>query len=455
MIFVRALKNYLVDLKTNMLNNQIAINIVKNSGWLVANSLLSIGLGVFVVGVVARYFGPTKFGQFNYATAFVSLFISVANLGLENLIVKNILDEEWDEGTILCTGFVLRLLGGLVLATVTYILIRIIEPDDTSIHTIVLLVSLTMVTKASEVIEYWVQAYHKAKILSITKMLIYVLISIIKILVAVFTRNIILYAFVYLIDSVAFGMTIAVIYFKIREKRLPWKFNIKYAKQLLGQSWYLMLSGLFVSLYNRIDQVMLGTILKNKAEVGIYAAAVTIAEIWYFIPMSIITSFKPIVMVRKRDNESRYYKTMQTLYNIVSLISIFFCSLISIFSKLIVSILYGEQFTRSANMLVILVWAGTFAMLGSSRSLWLVTEGLQKYSIFYTFVSFIVNVVINYFLIPLYGGYGAAIATLLAQFVNIVSLSFFDKTKISSKMIFKSFLPKFKNKAETEGDYKC
>lgn len=435
------LKHKYEIVKKMIVNSNVGKKVFENSRWLVGNSIFNMILGVFITAVVARYFGPNKFGQLNYAIAYVSLFTAIANLGLETLTVKNIVDKTWDEGTILCTSFILRVIGGIILTIVAYIIINIIEPNDNNIHILVLTMSFTITLKAFEVIEYWIQAYQIAKISSIIRMSTYVLVSLLKIVVVLFIGSITAFALIYLIDSAVFGIVSLIVYFKIREKTVPWKFNIIYAKYILSQSWYLILAGLMVSLYNRIDQVMLGLMLTNKTETGLYSAAVTIAEMWYFVPMAIIISFKPVIMSKKNENKEDYCRSIQTLYNTITFISLTFGILIIIFSKIIVSILYGAAFIKSADILIILVWAGTFAMLGCCRSIWLVSEGLQKYSMFYTFIGCIVNIPLNYFLIPTYGAYGAAIATLLAQFANIIALSFFKDTKISSVMILKSFSP--------------
>lgn len=198
-----------------------------------------------------------------------------------------------------------------------------------------------------------------------------------------------------------------------------------------------------ITLYMRIDQIMLGVMMSTKTELGVYSAAVQVAQMWYFVPMAVITSFKPIIMSKKKTNEKSYLKSVQLMYNIVAWMSIGFGIVILLFSDTIIGILYGTDYEKASSILSISVWAGTFAMLGSARSIWLITEGLQKYTLVYTTIGFLVNVSLNYFLIPLTGGYGAAIATLLAQFsANVLALAFYKETRISTIMILKSFSPK-------------
>ncbi|MNI56229.1 multidrug efflux pump VmrA [compost metagenome] len=195
-----------------------------------------------------------------------------------------------------------------------------------------------------------------------------------------------------------------------------------------------------MSLYMRIDQVMLGTMMPNKDELGIFSAAVRIAEMWYFVPMAIIVSFRPVIMSKKKSNNDSYMRSVQLLYSIVAWMGIVFGVFILLFSRSIVGILYGPDYIESARILSVSIWAGTFAMLGSARGVWLVTEGLQRYSMAYIAAGCIINVSLNYLLIPSYGGYGAAIATLASQItVAIIAPAFFKPTRVSSIMMLRAF----------------
>ena len=163
-------KENIANIKKNILNSEVAVKVIENSGWLVGDKLFAMLIGVFVTAIIARYFGPENFGQYNYALSFVALFTAFSTLGLETLTVKSILDKDFDEGTVLCTSLVLRVIGGVFLTSVAFVSIRIIEPSDQNLHILVLIMSLAMVIKALEVIEYWIQAYQKSQISSIIRM---------------------------------------------------------------------------------------------------------------------------------------------------------------------------------------------------------------------------------------------------------------------------------------------
>lgn len=425
-------------------SNEVATKIINNASWLVGNNVFNMVIGVFVMALVARYLGPKNYGIYNYALAFVTLFTAFSTLGLETLSVKSIVHQDEDEGTILYTSLVLRVIGGIFLTLLASVIIRYVAPNEALVHLLVLIMSFTMIFKSLEVIEYWIQANQKSKISSLIRMGEYIFSAIIKVAFVLLGGSLLHLALIYMSDALIIGVALVIAYFKNRISFTKWKFKFQYAKYVLSQSWYLILSGLMGTIYMQIDQVMLGSMVSNKTELGVYSAATQISNMWYFVPLAVITAFKPVIIKKKLESYEKYINAMQTLYSIVAWIGILFGIFIMLFSHLIVSILYGQEFSRASNIITISVWAGTFATLGSARSVWLLIENLQKYALVYTLVGLIINVGLNFVLIPYYGGIGAAFATLLAQIsANVFALAFFKRTRISSVMIIKAFSPKY------------
>ncbi len=435
--------NTVKSFSRRLLANPVATKILRNSSWLIGDKIFTMVVGVIVTAIVARYFGPERYGIFNYALSLVTLFTAFSTLGMDTLTVKGILDRKYEEGTILCTSMILRVVGGVLLVVFSLITIRILEPGDSLLFVLVGILSVSMVFKAFEVIEYWIQAYQRAKISSIVRMISYVITSALKILLVVLGGTLVHYSVIHTLGVVLVGAGLLSAYFVKRDESSAWRWDFAYAKSILSQSWYLIVSGLMVTLYMQIDKIMLGTLLPSKTGVGIYSAATSIAQMWYFVPLAIITSYKPVIMNKKNlGDEKEYLGSVQNLYSIVAWTGIIFGVLILIFSKLIVSLLYGPEYAEAANILSVSIWAGTFAMLGSARGeTWLICEGLQRYSMIYVGFGAIVNIILNYLFIPLYGGIGAAIATLISQIsVSLIAPFFFKPTRISSKMMLKAFL---------------
>jgi O-antigen/teichoic acid export membrane protein len=176
----------------------------------------------------------------------------------------------------------------------------------------------------------------------------------------------------------------------------------------------------------KIDQVMIKEMLNSEA-VGQYAVAAKLSEIWYFIPMAIASSLFPAIINAKKKSEDLYHARMQKLYDIMAWMAIAIAIPMTFLSDWVVELLYGTQYNLAGSVLMIHIWAGVFVFLGVASSKWFITENLQKYSFYRTLAGALINILLNYILIPIYGIYGAAIATLIAQFIASYFFNIFNK----------------------------
>lgn len=409
-----------------------------NSLWQITEKILTMLFTVIVTGIVARYLGTEKYGTVNYIISVVMLFTTFSTLGMEKITINDLVSGEYSKENILGTSFIIRIIGGIFLIIISQITLLFLTNGDKLSQILGLIMGTCMVFKSFEVVEYYLQSKMNLKAVSIIRFITTVVVAISKLIVVWLDLGIVGFTFTYLLDAIIAGIIFYIYYrSKNREK---WKFKKEYAKSLLSKCWYIAISGLMVTIYMRIDQVMLGSMMASKTENGIYSAAVRIAEMWYFIPLAIIASFQPVIMTYKKDNKlNEYSKNMQRLYDVISIIGIVFGLLISFFGWIAVNILYGAEYVGASDVLSISVWAGLFATLGSARSVWLIAENKQKYTLIYTITGAVVNIILNAIFIPIIGAKGAAIATLLAQIIaNVFSLMPFKETRESSIMILKS-----------------
>ena len=201
--------------------------------------------------------------------------------------------------------------------------------------------------------------------------------------------------------------------FKRKQLHLhTWTFNWARAKSLIQQSWPLILTAVMISIYMKIDQVMLKS--AGSKIVGIYSAAARISESWYFIPVAIVTSVFPAIIHARKTDIERYHKRLQNLYDLLVVISLPVAILVSIFADQIIHLLYGNPYQGAGILLSIHIWSGIFVFLGSASSQFLLAEGFTLISFLRTAFGALVNVLLNLWLIPIYGALGASIATLIA-----------------------------------------
>jgi O-antigen/teichoic acid export membrane protein len=407
-----------------------------NTVWLFTEQVLRLIAGFFVGVWVARYLGPEKFGLFSYALAFVSIFQGIAKLGLDGIVVRDLVQEPEKRDVYLGTSFWLKLIGGvitfLIIAIVLFILSIFTSNFFTETNIYILIIAFGIIFQSFEVIDFYYQATVQANYISIRRIIQLILSSIIKIFLVLTDADLIWFVLVSLFDIISLSMMGWLIY---RSQGLPnfvRYFDIEIGKKLLKDSWPLLLSGIAISIYMRIDQVMIKNMLGDR-EVGLYSAAIKLVEVWYFIPMIITQSVFPAIVNAKKISEELYYKRLQQLFSLLAWIAILIAIPMSAFGYQIIYLFYGEKFTEASNVLEISIWASLFVFIGVGSSRFLLVENLQNLSFRRAFYGMIVNIMLNFILIPLYGIQGSAIATLMSQVTSAYLFDIFNK---ETKKIF-------------------
>ena len=426
-------------IKTRLEGRHMLQKAITNTGWLFIDQVLRMGVGLFVSVWVARYLGPEQFGIFSYAIAFVALFTALATLGLDNIVVREIVKNPDDANEILGTVFFLKLIGGVLALCLTVGIVSMMRPDDSLTRWMVGIIAAGMVFQAFNTIDLWFQSQVQSKYTVYAKNSAFLLASIGKVGLILKGSPLIAFAWIALAE-VAIGAVGMVVSYRLNGHFMrKWQVGFKRASELLKDSWPLILSGIVIMIYMRIDQIMLGEMVGNEA-VGIYSAAARLSEAWYFIPTAIAASVFPAIIEAKKISEKLYNSHLQKLYNLMAWMAISIAIPVTFLAGYIIYFLYGESYSGAGTVLSIHIWAGVFVFLGVASGKYLLTENYTRISFFRTSIGAVVNILLNIALIPRYGPAGAAITTLMSQFFVVFSMVFIGKTRKQSLMMFRSLL---------------
>jgi O-antigen/teichoic acid export membrane protein len=399
----------------------------KNTSWLFGEKILRMIAGLFIGIWVARYLGAEQFGLFSYAQSFVGLFAVIAALGLDSIVIRELVHDERCKDALLGTAFWLKLIGAILVLMILAIAVNFTS-NDTYTNTLVFLIASTTIFQSFNIIDFYYQAKVMGKYIVYANVISLIVSSIVKIALILYKAPLIAFAWAIAFDSLVLAM--GYLYFYLKNHSLftikHLIFNKKIAQNLLKDSWPLILSGMVIAIYMRIDQVMIKEMLGNEA-VGKYAAAVRISEAWYFIPMVIASSVFPAIINAKKISEELYYARLQKLYDLMVWISIAVALPMTFLSDWIINFLYGAQYNQAGSVLMIHIWTGVFVFLGVASGKWYVSENLQRFAFSRTFYGAIVNIFLNILMIPKFGINGAAIATLISQIVAAYIADLFSK----------------------------
>lgn len=411
-----------------------------NTSWLLAERILRMLVLLFVGVYIARYLGPQDFGLLSYALSFAGLFLALATLGLDTLLVRELVRAPERRDELLGTAFLLKLGGALVM----WLAIAAVAPlagHDTRTNILVAVVALAAVFQAFNVIDFNYQAEVKSRYVVHAQLLQLLVSSTVKLGFIAIGAPLLWFAWAICLDGLLLAASLGIVYLRKTGNPFHWKWKTATARILLQHSWPLILSGMVISVYMKIDQVMLKTILGTEA-VGIYAAAVKLSEAWYFIPMVITSSVFPAIISSRAEDKNRYHQQMKKLYSLMIWMAMAIALPISLVSPWIIETLYGAAYKDAAAVLTIHIWAGVFVFIGVSGSKWLLNENLQKYHTINTTTGAVANITLNLYLIPLYGVTGAAVATLISQAVAAYFCqALFAETRSNFIRITHSFFP--------------
>jgi O-antigen/teichoic acid export membrane protein len=426
-----------------VLNHQGIRRYSVNTLWLFAEQILRMIVG-FLVGVwVARYLGPEKFGLFSYALAFVSIFQGIANLGLDRIVVRDLVREPEKREIYLGSSFWLKFIGGLL----TFFIILVVSyftSDTFQTFLFINIIAAGIIFQSFEVIDFYYQATVQAKYISLRKMIQLILSSIIKIMLVLIKAELIWFVLVTLFDAVSLAIFSWFIY---KAQGLPnflKYFNLDVGKRLLKESWPLVLSSIAILIQARIDQVMLKEFIGVK-EVGYYNAALRIVEVFGFIPMVLNNSLFPAIVQAKKISKKIYYERLLNYYRLLFLLFIIVSIPIFIFGREIILLLYGQDYEPSGILLSLLAFRLFLTNFGVGKGFFVTIEGLFKYSLFLSITGGCMNLILNWFFIPQFKSIGAIISSYVSFAFTIFLLDFLHhKARYNFKIMTKAVLTFYK-----------
>jgi O-antigen/teichoic acid export membrane protein len=195
-----------------------------------------------------------------------------------------------------------------------------------------------------------------------------------------------------------------------------WRRYAPRAHSLLAESWPFILSGVSIAAYSRVDQILVKELLGDRS-LGIYAAALPLAQFWQVIPVILATSLAPFIARFKQADEAGYRRALVLVFRAFFYLGVAIAIVTFAVSDLLVGLLFGAEFAEAAGVLNVLGIANVFCFLGIAHGLWLVNEKRFAVRLYGTLLAGFVAVALNFALLPRLGIIGAAWAATAAQLV--------------------------------------
>lgn len=408
-----------------------------SAGWYMAGHGLRLCIGLLVGLYVARYLGPESFGELSFSLSFVYLFGSVANLGLQDVAVRDLVARPERAAATLGAVFCLRLTSGA--GTVALILVAAwITQADPTIRLLILIIAGALLIENLNVTTLWFQAQVLARPIVVSMMLAMITGALLRVALVLLGEPVVWFAVATLVEaSLLAAIVLAWFLLHGGPALRRWRMYRSDLADLWARAWPLALSSGIVNVQVRIDQVMVG-MMRGGTEVGLYAAAVRLSDVWQFIPYAIGLAVLPAIVAARRSDRRVYLARVQAVLDLLLWLGLAMAVPTTLLAKPIVILLFGEAFSPSATIVRIQAWTFVFACVGYGIRQWILAEGLVRIALVMSVIGVVLNVALNLLLVPLYGGPGAAWATLTTAALVLLAHFVYRPTRTVAAMVVRA-----------------
>lgn len=412
--------------------------ILANAGWISATQIVYLGVSVPIMILMARFMGPHEFGTYSYVIALTGFFQIFSKLGLDDIVVQELVRDRSARNKVLGTAFGLRAVGGTLALALVLLATTVLRSNDRRILVLVAVAALAMLPQAFETIDLWLLSELKSKWSFLVNNVRLFAGAAVRALLLLAAAS--LFAFICVLPSLvllsAMGLVLA---YRAENARVTeWRFDPGLARMMFTRAFPLMLSATSIAVYLRIDQVMLGT-LATDSTLGVYAAAVRLSEFWFIVPVAIAASAFPRLIETKAESADLYHTRLRTLFRSFALMSYAVCVPGTFLSNIVVGVVYGPQYRDSGPILAVLLWTTPSVALGVLGERWKVIEDLTWFSFASTGLGALTNVALNFLWIPRYGALGAAWASVVSYLVSaVISCLAFRQTRPVGRMMLRA-----------------
>jgi PST family polysaccharide transporter len=384
-----------------------------SSAWLITEKLFALAAGLGVSILLARHLGPAEFGSLHYALAYVAMLGALTSLGLGGgVVVRELVGQPHATGEILGTTIALRIVGGVASIGLALLLAFMAGLSE---RQLIFLTALALPLEAASTLRLFFEAQVAARQVALAAIAATAIGAVLRLAGIIYVMPLWFFAAVVPLQALVTGS--ALVWVSVRGvPAVRLHYSADRAKQLLKESWPLILSAAGAILYLKLDQFMLGEMIGMDA-VGVYSVAARLSEVWYVLPTVIGTSIAPRLLELRASDRTAYELRFKQAFRYSFWLGVAVALCVSVVATPVIRFLYGSEFEEAGTMLTIHVWTCPAVFIGVVLQKWFLAEGLLLSSFWRHLLGAAVNVVLNLLLIPLYGGVGAAIATLVSYAV--------------------------------------
>lgn len=394
-----------------------------------------------IVGIaVARYLGPEMYGIIAFATAVYTLLVIIVSLGIDDIIMKDMLQHEERQGSIQGSALFVKSAVAFLVYGIIFIYF-LINYSGEKLYSVLIITGAVLFQPLS-VFSCIFLINAQAKYTSLARMISYTLSSLLKIILIIFKAPVTYFAFAVFLDYAVLYLTVVLMYKYKKYTVSGWHIDISYIKYILKSAVPLFAAVLFYTFYQKVTVIIISSMYSDYAS-GIYSAAARLTEIWYLVPAVLMTAFYPAVVKAKQISEEEYNKRIKTLFYVTTIPFILMAFFAALLSPFIIKILYGEKYIESSIVLSLTIWSVPFISFYVISSKCFILENKVKHLLLRSALSFILIIFLGCILGSFYYLKGFSIAVVVSSFISffLIDLFFKDTRELFFIKLSSMFLP--------------
>ncbi len=397
--------------------------------------LFFLGSAFVVRFLLARTLGAAGLGEYNYALAWIDVLLIAAVFGFDRLVVRELsaaqASQEWDimRGLMrFASRFVLLLATVLMLAAIAITLLYtqsggelMAEGSQWVLPAMIAAFLLLPLRALIRLRQGTMQAFGAVAPSQLPEYVVQPILFIVLLGIIWLIPQVALNPF-YAMMLYLLSMLIAFAYGEfLQRKSIPSAVNSAtpayHARDWLRGALPLVLISSMQVIYSRTDVLMIGA-LDSAEGVGIYSIAARLATLVSLVLMAANTALGPrFARLYKAEKISELQRLVTRSTRIVTLLALLISAVLVLFGLPLLAI-FGEEFTAGYTTMLIIVAGQFFNALTGSVGILLIMTGHSWQNGIGVGLSAILNILLNLWLIPIYGIEGAAVASLVSMLVT-------------------------------------
>lgn len=401
---------------------ETARRIARNAGILLTSKIVIKPVYLIYIFFVARALGVEGFGRYSFCLTFATFFVILADFGIKTPVQRAIAREREKTSLYVLNAFIIKIALTVITVFVFYISVTVFGYEK--LYGVALSIALAAVLVESGVqLLYNVfrahEVMHYEAFIGAAR-LVFMLVLTVAVIKLGWGLTAILLV---LLLSVTLACAASFFIYRKRFSRHDGRFDRGISREFLKMAVVFGVGSGFYTLYSKIDIIMIERMVDQSA-VGLYSAAYTLLENLEVVSMVYVSAFMPYIFRIYSGSKERAIRDCGRSTGYLLLVGLPLAVGLSMLSKEVVTLLYGNEFFASAPALSILVWVLPVKYAFTILAVLIVALHKEIAGIYTGSVGVLANVALNLWLIPRYSYTGAAMATLVTESILLVFQAF-------------------------------